>query len=67
VIGTETAGLGGLVDDGSAAGLLERFDDGLLVQRGHRPEVDHLGVDPLAREVLRGLERRTGHRTPGVD
>src|SRR3989442_740717 len=36
-----------LVDDNGAAGLADRGDDRLAVERGDREQVDHLGLDPV--------------------
>ncbi len=46
-----------LVDDDGAVRARDRVDDGVVVERSQRPQVDHFGIDAVRRELLRGLQR----------
>src|SRR5215813_5576254 len=51
--GPDTAALDSLVNDHQAVGLLDRVDDGLLIERIQRPWIDDLKSDSLAVKLFR--------------
>ena len=51
----EPAGLPDLLDNHRPVGLLDRFRDGLHVQRLESPQIDYLGLRSLPRQHFRGL------------
>src|SRR5437773_10378910 len=54
-----------LVDDQALAGLADRIEDGLLVERSKGPEVDDLDADVLFGYAVAGLEPVVGHEAVG--
>mmetsp|Transcript_7939 Transcript_7939/g.32156 ORF Transcript_7939/g.32156 Transcript_7939/m.32156 type:complete len:421 (+) Transcript_7939:335-1597(+) len=50
-----------LLDDDDAVGLADARGDGVPVQRAQGPEVDHLGLDTLLRELIRRVFAEADH------
>src|SRR4051812_19323801 len=53
-----------LADDDAAAGLLDRFEDRVVVDRLERCQIDHFGEMAIAGELIGRLERFVEHRAP---
>ena len=56
---------GRLVDEHEVAGLLDRLEDRVEVERRERARVDHLGLDALAGQLLGRGERPVDHPAGG--
>ena len=56
-----------LVDEHEAAGLVDRLEDRLRVERRERARVDHLGLDALRGEPLGRAERAVDRPARGDD
>ena len=64
-LAAEAAGERVLVDDEHLPGRPGGFEDGLLVERVEREQVDNRALDPLARELFGGSEGLVQHQAVG--
>ena len=63
----EAAGARVLVQDEHLRAAPHALEHALLVPRDERSQVEHLDLEALLRELVRGLGRRVHHRAPGDD
>src|SRR5258708_18275983 len=63
-LGAKTPGQVVLVHDHSLAGLADRFQDRVPVERRHRAEVDHLDAHSVRLQLRRRLYAVAGHEPP---
>ena len=66
-LGAEAEGREGLVDDQQPAGLGDRLEDGVEIERGDCPRIDELDRDVLGGELLADLQRVMDHQRQGDD